>query len=131
MGLLHRVSEGLARKTTRRGFLSRGSDVAFGALIGAAAGTVGAGRAIADHVPGHTACIFPGPPCPCDGCLESGVCGKPCIIMTVYYASGCWVSLNRQLETNVTCCDCDCNGFQGFQVCGCGSDHHNDPSHCP
>ena len=124
MGLLQRVSEGLARKTTRRGFFGRGSDVAFGALIGAAAGTLT--RATGAQAGAFsTVCAFPGPACSCDGCLSSGVCGKPCIIMTRYYASGCWVT------ASVTCCDCDCNGFQGFQVCGCGSDYHNDPDHCP
>lgn len=124
MGLLRNATEGLARKTTRRGLFGRGADVAFGALVGAAAGTItrGGGGAIAG---GGTVCAFPGPPCPCDGCLSNGTCAKPCIIMTVYYASGCWVS------SSITCCDCDCNGFQGRQVCGCGSDYHNNPANCP
>jgi len=130
MGLLRNVTEGLARKTTRRGFFGTGADVAFGALVGAAAGTLtrGGGSAIAG---GGTVCAFPGPPCPCDGCLSNGTCGKPCIIMTQYYASGCWVT------GAVTCCDCDCNGHLSFpgggvaQVCGCGSDYHNNPANCP
>lgn len=130
MGLLERASEGLARKTTRRGLFGRSADVAFGALIGAAAGTITrAGDAIADTR--DTYCQFPGPACGCDGCLSNGMCAKPCIIMTFYYAGGCWVSSNPKLGHNVTCCDCDCNGFQGFQVCGCGSDYHNDARFCP
>jgi hypothetical protein len=56
--------------------------------------------------------------------------------MTVYYASGCWVT------GNVTCCDCDCNGKLNYpldtpgaggqpaQVCGCGTDYHGDPHNC-
>jgi hypothetical protein len=59
------------------------------------------------------------------------MCAKPCIIMTQYYAGGCWVIFNDKVGYNVTCCDCDCNGFQGFQVCGCGSDYHNNPALCP
>ena len=39
MSFLRKFSEGLARKTSRRGFFGRGADVAFGTLIGAAAGT--------------------------------------------------------------------------------------------
>ena len=38
MPFLRHAAEGLARKTTRRGLFGRGADVAFGALIGAAAG---------------------------------------------------------------------------------------------
>ena len=130
MELLTRVSEGLARRTSRRGLFGRGAEIATGALLGAAAGAVTRPERVAARHIYNTVCAFPGPGCPCAGCAN-GVCQKPCIIMTVYYASGCWVSFNDQLETNVTCCDCDCNGFEGFQVCGCGSDHHNDPSHCP
>jgi hypothetical protein len=123
MELLKRVSEGLARKTSRRGLLGRGAEVATGALIGAAAGAVTRpDRVGARHIY-NTVCAFPGPGCHCDGCAN-GVCQKPCIIMTVYYASGCWV------VGNVTCCDCDCNGFGGYQICGCGSDYHNDPHNC-
>ena len=132
MELVRRVSEGLARRTSRRGLFGRGAEVATGALLGAAVGTLTRpGSAAAEHIPGHTACFFPGPPCPCDGCSSSGTCAKPCIIMTQYYASGCWVTFNDQLQRTVTCCDCDCNGFQGIGVCGCGSDHHNDPTYCP
>ena len=117
------IAEGLARKTSRRGLFGRGADLIFGALIGVAAGTLtrpssaGGGEG--------TVCNFPGPACPCLGCLSNGVCAKPCVIYTLYYASGCWVS------AGTTCCDCDCNGFQGAQVCGCGSDYHNNPDFCP
>ncbi len=38
MPLFQRVSEGLARKTSRRGFFGRGADVAFGTLAGPLAG---------------------------------------------------------------------------------------------
>jgi len=123
------VAEGLARKTSRRGLFGRGLDLAFGTLIGAAAGSLT--RAGGAQAGAGTVCIFPGPPCPCDGCTAAGTCGKPCIIMTVFYASGCWVT------GDVTCCDCDCNGnlnYQGgspAQVCGCGSDYHNNPTFCP
>ncbi|MEX2158492.1 MAG: hypothetical protein WEB04_03740 [Dehalococcoidia bacterium] len=128
---LRRIAEGLARRTTRRGLFGRGADVAFGALLGAAAGAVtGVGGVIADTR--NTYCAFPGPACPCDGCLSNGMCAKPCIIMTVYYAGGCWVTFNSKLGHNVTCCDCDCNGQLGpTQVCGCGSDWHNNPALCP
>ena len=123
MALLQRVSEALARTTTRRGLFGRGTDLAFGALAGAAAGTAlrpdSAGAGIG------TICGFPGPPCACDECARSdgtatGVCGKPCLILTLFYASGCWVT------AGVTCCDCTCTG-----ACGCGSDYHNDPAFCP
>ncbi len=110
MALLQRVSEALARTTTRRGLFGRGTDLAFGALAGAGIGTI---------------CAFPGPPCACDECSRNdgtatGVCGKPCLILTLFYASGCWVT------AGVTCCDCTCTG-----ACGCGSDYHNDPAFCP
>jgi hypothetical protein len=140
MSLLQRVSEGLARKTSRRGFFGRGAGIATGALMGAAAGSLSeAGSAIAGHGNNPTVCHFPGPACPCDGCSSGGTCAKPCIIMTVYYASGCWVDFNSRLGVNVTCCDCDCNGklnYPGQQqipadICGCGSDQHNDPAFCP
>lgn len=118
------IAEGLARRTTRRGLFGRGADVTFGALLGVAAGTltranlVTAGRA--------TVCAFPGPPCPCAGCNRyTGVCAKPCIINTTWYSSGCWIT------GAVTCCDCDCQGLQGFRTCGCGTDYHNDPANCP
>ena len=129
MAFWRRMSEGLARKTTRRGFFGRGADVAFGTLAGVAAGTLtrvsGAGAA------GSTSCFFPGPPCECDKCLRvggvtNGVCAKPCVILTQFYAAGCWIS-----ATGATCCDCDCQGIHGFGWCGCGSDYHNKPSVCP
>lgn len=116
------VTEALARKTTRRGFFGRGADVAFGALAGAAAGA--ATRASSVVAGGGTVCIFPGPACPCDGCAAGGTCAKPCIFNQCCYASGCWVT------GDVTCCDCDCNGLEGIQTCGCGSDYHNDPQFC-
>lgn len=126
MTRLQRLSEGMARKSTRRSLFGRGADLAFGALIGAAAGGVaGASRVSAGHF--STACAFPGPPCACDQCQSNGVCAKPCVILTTYYASGCWVAGHN----GATCCDCDCLGNQGFESCGCGSDYHNDPAFCP
>ncbi len=123
MGLFRRISEGLARRTTRRGLIGRGAEVTTGALLGAAAGTLsGAGRVSAGI---GTICVFPGPACPCETCRSSGVCGKPCVINSFFYASGCWVA------AGVTCCDCDCQGLQGFNSCGCGSDFHNEPGNCP
>jgi hypothetical protein len=124
MDILRRTSEGLARKTSRRSLFGRGTGVAFGALIGAAAGTLGqAGGASAG---GGTSCSFPGPPCACDKCQHNGVCAKPCIILTAFYAAGCWVS-----NTGATCCDCDCHGIGGTGWCGCGTDYQNDPANCP
>ena len=130
-GALRSLAEGLARKTTRRGFFGRGADIAFGALAGAAAGTLAQTRPV-DALGGTgTVCKFPGPPCECDKCVRdangdtNGVCAKPCIILTTYWASGCWVT------NNVTCCDCDCQGHGGIQDCGCGSDYHNNPAYCP
>jgi hypothetical protein len=118
------VSEGLARNTTRRRLFGHGLDVAFGLLAGAAAGTlVRPDSALAGS---STVCAFPGPPCRCDKCLSNGVCAKPCVILTAFYASGCWVA-----SGNVTCCDCDCHGIEGIGWCGCGSDHHNNPQFCP
>jgi hypothetical protein len=122
MPILRRVSEGLARKTSRRSLFGRGAGVAFGALVGAAAGTLGqAGGASA----GATVCIPPGPLCACDKCQHNGVCAKPCVILTTYYASGCWTT------GTVTCCDCDCHGLGGIHSCGCASDYHNNPANCP
>ena len=83
MSLLQRVSEGLARKTTRRALFGRGADVAFGALAGAAAGTLSNAGGVS--------------------------------------AGG----------GTITCCDCDCQGINGFNSCGCGSDYHNKPVNCP
>jgi hypothetical protein len=123
MPSIQKVSEGFARKTSRRGLFGRGADLLFGTLAGAAAGTITRGSgAIAG--PG-TVCSFPGPPCHCDKCRSDGVCAKPCVILTTYYASGCWVT------GGVTCCDCDCPdiGFSGN--CGCGSDYHNNLVNCP
>ena len=40
MELVRRVSEGLARKTSRRGLFGRGAEVASGALFGTAASTL-------------------------------------------------------------------------------------------
>jgi hypothetical protein len=121
--LIRNVSEGVARKTSRRGFFGRSTDLLFGTLAGAAAGTIarGGGNAIAGT---DTVCQFPGPPCNCDKCQSNGVCAKPCVILTTYYATGCWVS------AGITCCDCDCS-HAGETVCGCGSDYHNNPAHCP
>jgi hypothetical protein len=115
------VIEGLARKTTRRGLFGRGAQLAFGALAGAAAGVATRGPAEA----GLTVCVFPGPPCGCDECQENGVCAKPCVINTTYYASGCWVT------GSITCCDCSCDETNRGRLCGCGSDYHNDPTYCP
>ena len=119
------VVEGLARRTTRRGLFGRGADLVFGALIGAAAGTVA--RPGSAGAGGGTVCIFPGPPCPCQGCQANGVCAKPCVINTAWYANGCWVT------GAVTCCDCTCPDVAGNGYCGCGSDWHNntDEGFCP
>jgi len=123
MPSIQNVSEEFARKTSRRGLFGRGADVLFGTLAGAAAGTLTRGSgAIAGS---STVCSFPGPPCQCEHCQSNGVCAKPCVILTTYYASGCWVT------GPVTCCDCTCPnvGFGGN--CGCGSDYHNNPANCP
>ncbi len=129
MPFFRRVSEGLARRTSRRGFFGRGADVAFGALIGAAAGTLA--RPGSAGAGPSTSCSFPGPPCRCERCVRAGsgsngVCAKPCVILTAFYASGCWVS-----GTGATCCDCDCQGLDGVGWCGCGSDYHSNPVNCP
>ncbi len=121
MDLVRRVTEGLARKTSRRGLFGRGAELATGAMLGVAAGSLTRPGAASAGV--GTVCQFPGPFCGCDGCISNGLCGKPCNIMTQYYASGCWVT------SGVTCCDCDCNGFQGREICGCGSDIYGDQ--CP
>jgi hypothetical protein len=124
MGILRRASEELARKTSRRGFFGRGADIAFGALAGAAAGTLSRAGGVSAA---STVCAFPyGRPCPCDGCQTSGVCAKPCIILTQFYAAGCWTT------GPVTCCDCRCSDFDTLDGwCGCGSDYHNNPANCP
>jgi hypothetical protein len=132
MSVLQRVSEGLARKTSRRSFFGRGADVAFGALAGAAAGTLS--RAGGVSAGGGTVCIFPGNPCACDKCQTNGVCAKPCIILTTYYTSGCWTD---GPGGSITCCDCNCHGLDDFYGssptpnCGCGSDFHNNSANCP
>lgn len=123
MALLRNVTEGLARRTSRRGLLGNGLRLSFGALAGVAAGKAAtARRAVAG---GGTVCIFPRQPCPCEACTSAGVCAKPCIIATYAYASGCWVT------DSVTCCDCECQDFEGVGPCGCGTDYHNDPAFCP
>ena len=125
MSLFRKLSEGLARKTSRRGFFGRGADVAFGTLIGAAAGT--ALRANPVSASTHTVCAFPnGTPCSCKDCLDNGVCAKPCVINTNWYAGGCWVWVG------VTCCDCTCEDIPSSSGwCGCGTDWHADPANCP
>ena len=115
------ITEGLARRTTRRGLFGRGAQAATGALLGVAAGTLTRPGPVSAG--GGTVCIFPGPPCPCDGCTGTGSCAKPCTFVTTWYASGCWVT------GGVTCCDCQCNGFQGINQCGCSTDYHLD--NCP
>jgi hypothetical protein len=118
METFRKLTESLARKTSRRNLFGRGAGVATGALLGAAAGTLT--QPIRVSAGGGTVCDFPGPPCNCNQCQTSGVCDKPCIIMTVYYSSGCWV------RDGVTCCDCDCNGTGSPArfICGCGADYH-------
>jgi hypothetical protein len=116
------VTELLARKTGRRGLLGRGAQVATGALIGAAAGKI-ARPVFADRP--NTKCFFPGDPCPCEGCSSTtGACQKPCLFLTLWYASGCWVAV----ENGATCCDCHCPPFI-FGYCGCGTDYHT--ANCP
>lgn len=125
MSFVRNVSEQVARKTSRRGLFGRGAGLLFGAVAGAAAGTAinGGSGAIAGS---DTQCSFPGPPCSCENCQSNGVCAKPCVILTTYYASGCWVT------GPATCCDCTCQATPTFNhACGCGSDYHNNPAHCP
>jgi hypothetical protein len=128
MSVIRDVSENVARKTSRRGLFGRGATVLFGALAGAAAGT-----AIRDGDGAQagllTVCAFPGPPCPCEDCQSNGVCAKPCVILTTYYATGCWVT--NTAGGPVTCCDCTCPGVGFNGNCGCGSDYHNNPVNCP
>jgi hypothetical protein len=122
MPLFQRLSEGLARKTSRRGLFGKGADLAFGGLAGAAAGAITRpGGVIAGR---DTVCVFPGPPCGCAECQTNGVCAKPCIILTAFYATGCWVT------STINCCDCKCPRPTGSGYCGCGSDYHNNPAHC-
>ena len=124
MSLIRKLSEGLARKTSRRGFFGRGADVALGTLIGAAAGT--ALRANPLSAGAGTLCAFPnGTPCSCENCLANSTCAKPCVINTTWYAGGCWVT------GSVTCCDCTCDDIPGRGWCGCGTDWHGNPENCP
>ena len=121
--LLRSATEALARKTTRRGLLGRGTDVAFGALLGVAAG----GDLKVAMAGGGSVCAPAGPQCPCEACQPNGVCAKPCVFWTGGYASGCWVT------QGFTCCDCDCNGkLSGYPElgnCGCSADYHG--ANCP
>jgi hypothetical protein len=120
------VAEEIARQTSRRGLLSRGASLLFGTLAGVAAGAAARGS---DVLAGdETACAFPGPPCNCEHCQPNGLCGKPCIILTSFYASGCWVARRN----GATCCDCTCEANTPNDYnCGCGTDYHNNPKYCP
>lgn len=128
---LRPASEEIARRSSRRGFLGRSLNLAFGALAGTAAG---AGLPRDSTAVVGTSCNFPKfAPCPCDECarndgIATGVCGKPCVIWTSTYASGCWVAGNN---ADIICCDCVCPTAAGSTSCGCGSDYHNDPEFCP
>jgi hypothetical protein len=126
MASVRTLAEGLARRTTRRGLFGRSSDVVFGALAGAAAGTLARPWSGATAGAGTTNCSFPGPPCECATCQSNGLCAKPCVILTTYYASGCWVT-----GQGGTCCDCNCRGLNEVFICGCGSDYHGEPDNCP
>jgi hypothetical protein len=129
-GPLRTVSEAIARKTSRRSLFGRGAGVLFGMLAGTAAGVAVRGGAVAG---GPTTCSFPaGRPCSCDMCLQNGVCAKPCVILTTFYASGCWAESGG----TITCCDCSCPDQPQVPPsaagwCGCGSDYHNNPEFCP
>ncbi len=123
MNLLRGVSERLARKTTRRSLFGRGAELATGALLGVAAGSLTQPNTASAGF--GTVCAFPGPACPCEGCTDTGTCAKPCVFNTTWYASGCWVT------GSVTCCDCDCQGMEDIHTCGCGTDYHNNPDFCP
>ena len=127
MSFLREISEGLARKMSRRGFFGRGADVAFGTLIGAAAGT--ALRANPVSAGAGTVCAFPNrTPCSCENCLANATCAKPCVINTNWYAGGCWVTGSG----TITCCDCTCDDIPGSSHwCGCGTDYHLDEANCP
>jgi hypothetical protein len=115
------LTELLARKTGRRGLLGRSAELATGALIGAAAGELTRGAALAG---GPTVCSMPGTACPCYACNTStGACRKPCVFSLIGYASGCWVTVG------VTCCDCACPGLPFFGICGCATDYHAE--NCP
>ncbi len=122
-GIFRSISEGLARRTSRRGFFGRGAEITTGALLGVAAGSLGRpGSALGG---GGTICNWPGGPCePCEFCLDTGLCAKPCIINTTWYASGCWVT------SGVTCCDCTCPPGSIRTLCGCTTDWHQNPANC-
>ncbi len=125
---LRPVAERLARKTSRRGLFGRGAELVTGALLGVAAGKL-ARPGVALATDRSTHCAFPGRPCPCEGCTETGPCAKPCVFNTTWYASGCWVTVKDGVQ--ITCCDCDCQGMEGIHTCGCGTDYHNNPEFCP
>ena len=108
-GPLRPMAETLARATPRRRLLGRAATGLFALLAGGAAAGLGEG-VLAGQA---TVCAPPGPLCECQYCL-SGVCQKPCVFNTTWYASGCWVT------SGVTCCDCTCPWPQG--ICGCASD---------
>ena len=107
---LRTLAESLARATPRRRLLGRAAGGLFAVLAGGAAATGLRGQAQAGQ---GTVCAPPGPLCNCQYC-GAGVCQKPCIINTTWYASGCWVT------SGVTCCDCTCPAPQG--ICGCATD---------
>jgi len=122
---LRGVAEQLARKTSRRGLFGRGAEVLFGALAGGAAGVIT--REGVRAGPG-TVCEFPfAQPCSCSDCQSNGVCAKPCVILTQFSATGCWVT------DSTTCCDCHCPDQTDGTLhwCGCGSDYHTNPANCP
>ena len=125
MSLFRNLSERVARKTTRRGLVGESLTTAFGALAGAAAGSTIGVRGVSAGRP-DTVCIFPrNTPCPCQDCFVNGVCAKPCVIDTIAYSTGCWVT------DGVTCCDCKCPDAPNTGDCGCGTDWHNDTANCP
>jgi len=103
------LAEAMARATPRRRLLGRAAGGLFALLAGGAAGVQGQAQAGS-----FTVCNPPGPVCDCGYC-GLGVCRKPCVINTTWYASGCWVA-----SGGVTCCDCTCPAPQG--ICGCASD---------
>ncbi len=121
-GVFRSITETLARKTSRRGLFGQGATIATGALLGVAAGRLT--RPEGAVAGGLTVCAPPGPFCFCHHCLESGVCAKPCVINSTWYASGCWVT------AGVTCCDCTCPPLpEGRGICGCTTDYHH--NNCP
>ncbi len=108
---LRPLAEGLARVTSRRRWLEHAASGLFALFAGGAAlGLRGKDKVLAGQ---GTVCNPPGPVCDCEFC-SLGVCRKPCVINTTWYASGCWVA------AGATCCDCTCPAPQG--LCGCASD---------